>query len=70
MRQLVALSKEISTDKFKHYEFLATLEGHKLEAPQADEPSSTLTVEQEKKVEDHLKRLNEAMKQKARNVSK
>ena len=59
MRQLAALSKKINASKIDHYEFLAKLQGHKLETNLETEQGSILSIEQEKKAEQYLKRLNE-----------
>lgn len=62
MRQLVAFSKQIADSRNDHHEFLAKIHGAKLETNQEWEPSSSLTVDQEKKVEEHLRRLNEKLR--------
>lgn len=62
MRQVVAFIKNIQSSRVDHYEFLAKLQGHKLETNFEKEASSSLSVEQEQQAEQYLKSLNEKLR--------
>ncbi len=62
MRECVALAHEIQSSRVDHYKFLASLQGHKLETNFESEESTSLSVEQEAKVNRYLDKLNEKMR--------
>lgn len=62
MREVVTFARKIQGSKVDHYDFLAKLQGHTLETNFQSEPSTSLTVEQETKIESYLKRKNEEMR--------
>jgi predicted 3-demethylubiquinone-9 3-methyltransferase (glyoxalase superfamily) len=62
MRECVAFANEIQSSRVDHYKFLASLQGHKLETNFDDESSTSLSVEQQTKVDRYLEKLNEKIR--------